>query len=99
MSTHVPGFQSFSGFFVSFCIGQTSHQQHKGYDKTCTHGLLRKDLPVAVSVVKYDGELGQLTKLPQADTSFNFTEYFTNIFCVVLCSIVDFVSLNLTLYE
>ena len=26
MRTHVPGFH-FSGFFVSLCIGQTSHQQ------------------------------------------------------------------------
>ena len=30
MSTHVPGFQSFLRFFVSFCIGKISHQQHKG---------------------------------------------------------------------
>ena len=30
MSTHLPGFQSFSRFFDLFCIGQISHQQHKG---------------------------------------------------------------------
>ena len=24
MSTHVPGFRSFFGFFASFCIGKTS---------------------------------------------------------------------------
>ena len=30
MSTHVPGFQSFFRIFASFCIGQISHQQHKG---------------------------------------------------------------------
>ena len=30
MSTHLPGFQSFVRFFASFCIGQISHQQHKG---------------------------------------------------------------------
>ena len=30
MSTHMPGFQSFFGFFASFCIGKISHQQHKG---------------------------------------------------------------------
>ena len=30
MSTHVPGFRSFFRFFASFCIGQLSHQQHKG---------------------------------------------------------------------
>ena len=30
MSTHLPGFQWFSGFFASFCIYQISHQQHKG---------------------------------------------------------------------
>ena len=31
MSTYVPGFQAFlKNFFASFCIGQTSHQQHKG---------------------------------------------------------------------
>ena len=30
MSTHVPGFQSFSYSFSEFCIGQISHQQHKG---------------------------------------------------------------------
>ena len=30
MSTHVPGFHSFFSFFASFCIGQISHQQHKG---------------------------------------------------------------------
>ena len=30
MSTHLPGFQSFSGFFTSFCIGHISYQQHKG---------------------------------------------------------------------
>ena len=27
MSTHMPGFQSFSFFFASCCIGQNSHQQ------------------------------------------------------------------------
>ena len=27
MSTHVSGFQPFSGFFASFCIGQISHMQ------------------------------------------------------------------------
>ena len=26
----MPGFQSFFRFFASFCIGQISHQQHKG---------------------------------------------------------------------
>ena len=31
MSTHLPGFQSFFRFFAWFCIGQISHQQHKGY--------------------------------------------------------------------
>ena len=31
MSTHMPGFQSFFSFFASFCIGQISHHQHKGY--------------------------------------------------------------------
>ena len=31
MSTHVPGFQSFSRFFALVCIGQISHQLHKGY--------------------------------------------------------------------
>ena len=30
MSTHLPGFQSFFRIFASFCIGQSSHQQHKG---------------------------------------------------------------------
>ena len=30
MSTHMPWFQSFFRFFVLFCIGQISHQQHKG---------------------------------------------------------------------
>ena len=30
INTHVPGFQSFFRFFASFCIGQISHQQHKG---------------------------------------------------------------------
>ena len=30
MSTHVPGFEQFFRFFVSFCIGQISHQQQKG---------------------------------------------------------------------
>ena len=30
MSTQVPGFQSFSSFFASFCTGQISHLQHKG---------------------------------------------------------------------
>ena len=30
MSTHLPGFRSFSRFFASLCIGQISHQQHKG---------------------------------------------------------------------
>ena len=31
MSTHVPGFHSFFRFFASFCFGQISHQQLKGY--------------------------------------------------------------------
>ena len=31
MCTHVPGFQSFFRLFASFCIGQISYQQHKGY--------------------------------------------------------------------
>ena len=30
MSTHLPGFWSFSRFFASYCISQISHQQHKG---------------------------------------------------------------------
>ena len=30
MSTHLPGFQSYFRIFESFCIGQISHQQHKG---------------------------------------------------------------------
>ena len=30
MSANVSGFQSFSGFFASFCVGQISHHQHKG---------------------------------------------------------------------
>ena len=30
MSTHLPGFQSFSRLFASFCNDQISHQQHKG---------------------------------------------------------------------
>ena len=30
MSTHLPGYQLFSSFFASFCIGQISQQQHKG---------------------------------------------------------------------
>ena len=30
MSTHVPGYQSFSGFSATFCIGQIGHQHHKG---------------------------------------------------------------------
>ena len=29
MSTHLPGFHSFSRIFASFYIGQISHQQHK----------------------------------------------------------------------
>ena len=29
MSTHLPGFQSVSRFFIPFCICQISHQQHK----------------------------------------------------------------------
>ena len=36
MSTHVPGFQSFSGFFASLSNGQISYQQHKGCTCTCT---------------------------------------------------------------
>ena len=35
MSTHVPGFQSFIRFIASFCIGQISHQQHKGLNSEC----------------------------------------------------------------
>ena len=31
MSTHLPGFQSFFRFIASICIGQISHQQHKGF--------------------------------------------------------------------
>ena len=30
MSTHVPRFCHFSGFSALFCIGEISHQQHKG---------------------------------------------------------------------
>ena len=30
MSTHLPGFQWFFTFFASICIGQVSHQQHRG---------------------------------------------------------------------
>ena len=41
MSTHLPGFQSFFRFFASFCIGQISHQQHKGYStSSCIYALL-----------------------------------------------------------
>ena len=36
MSTHLPGFQSFFRIFASFCIGQISHQQHKGWGLWCT---------------------------------------------------------------
>ena len=34
MSTDVPGFQSFFRFFASFCIGQISHPQQKGFKNT-----------------------------------------------------------------
>ena len=30
ISTHMLGFWTFFRFFASFCIGQNSHQQHKG---------------------------------------------------------------------
>ena len=30
MNTNLPGFQSFFQVFAYFCIGQISHQQHKG---------------------------------------------------------------------
>ena len=30
MNTHLQGFQSFFMYFASFCIGQISHQKHKG---------------------------------------------------------------------
>ena len=33
MSTHLPGFQSFFRVFASFCIGQSSQEQHKGLVK------------------------------------------------------------------
>ena len=33
MSTNLAGFQSFFRFFATFCIGQISYQQHKGYDR------------------------------------------------------------------
>ena len=45
MSTHLPGFQSLFSFFASFCIGQISHQQHKGYE-CITHWLHCIDLGV-----------------------------------------------------
>ena len=32
VSTHVPGYQSFSRFFVSFCIGQFSNQQQRRFN-------------------------------------------------------------------
>ena len=44
MSTHVLEFQSFFRFFASFCIGQISHQQHKGYMAVhCTGNLASSD--------------------------------------------------------
>ena len=42
MSTHLPGFQLFFRFFASFCIGQISHQQHKG--KLRAHEVLSASL-------------------------------------------------------
>ena len=44
MSTHVPGFQSFSGFFASFFIGRIRCQQHKGKLASLTVMLLVANL-------------------------------------------------------
>ena len=39
MNTHLPGFQSFFSIFASFCIGQISHHQHKGYVTFYSHKI------------------------------------------------------------
>ena len=39
MSTHIPGFQSFSSFSASFCIGKYSHSSIRGKDVTSMYGL------------------------------------------------------------
>ena len=52
MSTHVPGFQSFFRFFASFCIGQISHQQHKG--QFATHCILFHLLNLIIGLFSYD---------------------------------------------
>ena len=49
MSTHVPRFQSFFNFFASYCIGQISHQQHKG---SCIKYLAIKCIDCQISLMR-----------------------------------------------
>ena len=55
MSTHLPGFRSFFRFFALYCIGQISHQQHKGYKEFLVNSVLANYvhhvniLPVSIS--------------------------------------------------
>ena len=46
MSTHLPGFRSFFRIFASFCIDQSSHQQHKVNPShlQCTHFMTSWDI-------------------------------------------------------
>ena len=41
MSTYMAGFLSYFRFFASFCIGQISHQQHKGQWEWHNHSSYR----------------------------------------------------------
>ena len=57
MSSHLPGFQSFSRVFASFCIGQISHQQPKGKcppdnNDHISPGLVTNNTLVAKDVIK-----------------------------------------------
>ena len=64
MSTHLPVFQSFSAFFILFCIDQISHQQLKGKEER-KHGFAKylEEIACFMSVLRFSLYFAKYTAL------------------------------------
>ena len=74
MSTHLPGFQSFFRVFASFCIGQISHQQHKGLE-SCSYNSSHQSGPCIRAILMF--QRNYLGSLCSCYKPFLGTGYFT----------------------
>ena len=69
MSTNLPGFQSFSSFFASFCFGQISKQQHKGEELNLKLENNPLDRMLSGNFLKLELKVRFKLKLKQTKTS------------------------------